>query len=574
MDNELTASYLKKRNWVSDFLILIKSIFEILPLLLTVYIINQIMFNSMDLNNLLIISLLIIIFSVLKSVFYGLSIWKTHEYAYEVLVEIRLKVINHLKKLSLGFFQDKKIGNFSNIINHDVEQIELYLAHASPEIMSMTLIPILIFIILLICNWCLALALVSTMPIIFILKKITDYYLSDSLRKFTESSKKMSEDLVEYINTISVIKAFSNNENKTNDVLNGMNDYLKWIKSEMLNITIPSAVISFFSELGLILLIIIGSKLLVDNEIPLIIFILSIILGEQFSKTINRFPTYQHINIILNESIRKINTILNVNPIAKDNITKNPINGDIVFKNVDFSYDGNEKALSDINMIFKENSTTGIIGSSGSGKTTIANLIMGFWKVDKGSVTIGNTNVDSISEKDLSSLISIVQQDVFLFNQSIEDNIRIGRENATKEEIIEAAKKAQIHEFIISLKDGYDTVVGENGVKFSGGEKQRISIARMILKDSPIVILDEATSAVDSANEYLIHEAINNLGKNKTVIIIAHHLNTIKNLDNIILMDNGKLICSGKHEILLNCQKYRDMLNKQNQVDNWQIKEI
>ena len=438
----------------------------------------------------------------------------------------------------------------------------------------MFLIQILIVITILFFDWRLALSLVSTIPIIFILKKLTDYYLKDSVRKFTESSKQMSENLVEYINTVSVIKAFSNNETKTDEVLMDMKDYIKWVKSEMLNITIPMSLISFFSELGLVLLIIIGSNLLVNGKISVMIFILSIILAEKFSKTINKLPTFQHFNIILNESIRKINTILSVNPLIKSDLVENPKNGDIIFNDVDFSYNGDEKVLFNINMTFKENSKTGIIGSSGSGKTTIANLIMGFWKVCAGSITIDGVNINNISEKNLSNLISIVQQDVFLFNLSIEENIRIGKPDASKKEIIEAAKKARIHDFIISLKDGYDTLLGENGVKFSGGEKQRISIARMILKDSPIIILDEATSAIDPDNEFLIHDAINSLGKDKTLIIIAHHLNTIKNLDNIFLMDRGEVICSGKHDTLLNCQKYREMLNKQNQVDNWQIKEV
>ncbi|WP_220607940.1 ABC transporter ATP-binding protein [Methanobrevibacter oralis] len=574
LDETLTVKYLKKRNLFPDILILLKSIFEILPILFVVYIINKIMFNSIDFNNLLFLSIFIVVFSILKSFFYGLSIWKTHEKAYEMLVEIRLSIIKHLKKLSLGFFQDKKIGNFSNIINHDVEQIELYLAHALPEINSLFLIQILIVITILFFDWRLALSLVSTIPIIFILKKLTDYYLKDSVRKFTESSKQMSENLVEYINTVSVIKAFSNNETKTDEVLMDMKDYIKWVKSEMLNITIPMSLISFFSELGLVLLIIIGSNLLVNGKISVMIFILSIILAEKFSKTINKLPTFQHFNIILNESIRKINTILSVNPLIKSDLVENPKNGDIIFSDVDFSYNGDEKVLFDINMTFKENSKTGIIGSSGSGKTTIANLIMGFWKVGAGSITIDGVNINNISEKNLSNLISIVQQDVFLFNLSIEENIRIGKPDASKKEIIEAAKKARIHDFIISLKDGYDTLLGENGVKFSGGEKQRISIARMILKNSPIIILDEATSAIDPDNEFLIHDAINSLGKDKTLIIIAHYLNTIKNLDNIFLMDRGEVICSGKHDTLLNCQKYREMLNKQNQVDNWQIKEV
>lgn len=199
---------------------------------------------------------------------------------------------------------------------------------------------------------------------------------------------------------------------------------------------------------------------------------------------------------------------------------------------------------------------------------------MGFYGVDKGQVRVGGKNIENMDEGELRKLISIVQQDVFLFNLSIEENIRIGKKNASREEVIEAAKKAQLHDMIMTLKNGYDTVVGESGAKLSGGEKQRISIARMILKDAPVIILDEATSAIDPYNEFLIQRAIDNLAENKTIIMIAHHLNTIVNANQIVVMQEGRVIGKGIHEELVDsCCLYKQMIEEQRRVDNWEIKE-
>ncbi len=200
---------------------------------------------------------------------------------------------------------------------------------------------------------------------------------------------------------------------------------------------------------------------------------------------------------------------------------------------------------------------------------------MGFWQPSNGTISIAGVDIKEMSEKQLNSLTSIVQQDVFLFNMSMEENIRIGKPDATMDEIIVAAKKARIHDFIMSLPHKYDSTAGESGVKFSGGEKQRISIARMILKDAPIIILDEATAAVDAENESYIQAAIDDLSKDKTVIMIAHHLNTIKNVDQIVVMDGGKIADKGSHlELIESCELYKKMVSDQNKVDHWNIKEV
>jgi ATP-binding cassette subfamily B protein len=564
----------KKGSLTSRVFMAISVFSGIIPFIIILKIIGLLSNNEITIEIILKLGGIIIICQASKALFYGLSMWKAHDFAYSTLSEIRLNIINHLKKLSIQFFQNRKIGDLTNIINHEVDQTELYLAHGLPEITIATLIPITIFICLLIIDWRLSLALVSTVPLVFLYQKLLNRLIADKFMKYAISTKKMSEDLIEYISTISVVKAFSKEERKTKKVLDSMNNYMSWVKNMTVSISFPMSFSIMLMEGGLVVLAIVGSLLLKNNKIDVNTFILAIILGGIFSNTFAKFTTFHHISIVFKNALGRINSILSVNPINNNTISRNLESGKIEFQNVDFSYEGHKKNLDNINITFKEHSVNAIIGASGSGKTTIANLIMGFWRTDSGLITINGKDINKMSEYDLSNLVSIVQQDTFLFNLSIEENIKIGKKNASKKEVIEAAKKAQIHDMIMSLPKGYKTIVGESGAKLSGGERQRISIARMILKNAPIIILDEATSAIDSANEYLIKKAIENLGKNKTIITIAHHLNTIINADQIVVMENGKIVGKGTHkELLKQNQLYKKMIIEQNLVDNWEIKE-
>ncbi|WP_324825219.1 ABC transporter ATP-binding protein [Sinanaerobacter sp. ZZT-01] len=573
-DSKKLSEQVKAKSLPSNIFLGASILFGLAPSIIIVVMVGFLMNGSFDMRHFGISAAGITASLLLKALFYALSIWKAHDAAYGTLTDIRLNMIEHMRRMPISFFQKRKTGDLANIINHDVEQAEVYLAHAIPEIMSSTIIPAAIFVVVLIMDWRMGLAMVSTLPLVYLLRKGVNSMWFRRARKFSASKQKMSEDLVEYIANISVIKAFAKEEQKTKNVLNGIKEYLRWVKKSTIGVSIPMSIITMLMESGVILIIMVGSTLFLEGQISVQQLILAFILGGVFSASFSKMATFQHYGIVFNQSMRNVGSVLGEEAPRRSNLLSEADAGDIVFKDVSFSYDKDNEVLSYINLTFKENSLNAIVGSSGSGKSTLANLIMGFWEPDSGMVSIGGKNIADMTEQTLAGLVSMVQQDVFLFNLSIEENIRIGKPDATLEEIMEAAKRAQIHDFIVSLPKGYDTMAGEAGVKFSGGEKQRISIARMILKNAPIIILDEATAAIDPNNEHLIQKAISNLGKDKTIITIAHHLNTIVGANQIIVMDAGKAVAAGTHEELLaTCPLYAEMVEQQNKVDTWQIKE-
>ena len=384
---------------------------------------------------------------------------------------------------------------------------------------------------------------------------------------------KMREELMEYVKNISVIKAFAKEEEISERTLKTAREYIYWVKKSMGAITIPMGLIDIFMEIGVVIVMILGSIFLYQGNITTPNFILAIILSSAFTASISKTATLQHFSIVFREALNAIGKVLTV-PLPNKKTEQGLEFGNIEFKDVNFAYGKDGFELKNINLTFKKNSLNAFVGASGCGKSTVSNLLMGFWDADEGQILINGKDIKEYSQENISMLIGSVGQDVILFDLSIFENIAIGKFNATKEEVIEAAKKARCHDFISALPNGYETRVGEMGVKLSGGEKQRISIARMILKNASILILDEAMAAVDSENERLIGEAIDDLSKDKTIITIAHHLNTIRDSDQIIVMDKGVVLDTGSHEELMKrCEFYKDMVEAQNKVDRWNLKD-
>ena len=561
------------KNGLSNSLLALKIVFDLIPQILLVYLISSLITNNISEDNLKYIFLGIFISFALKGVFYYFATKVAHEKAYEKLTELRLDIIGHLKKLSLGFFKEHNTGELTNIVQHDVEQVEVYLAHGLPEIMSVTLLPTIIFIVMIFVDWRLALGMIVGVPLMYLVKVLSQKTMDKNFAIYFNHENKMREELMEYVKNISVIKAFAKEEEISERTLKTAREYIYWVKKSMGAITIPMGLIDIFMEIGVVIVMILGSIFLYYGNITTPNFILAIILSSAFTASISKTATLQHFSIVFREALKAIGKVLTV-PLPKKKTEQGLEFGNIEFKDVNFAYGKDGFELKNINLTFKKNSLNAFVGASGCGKSTVSNLLMGFWDADSGRIEINGKDIKDYSQENISNLIGSVQQEVILFDLSIFENIAIGKLNATKEEVIEAAKKARCHDFISALPNGYETRVGEMGVKLSGGEKQRISIARMILKNAPILILDEAMAAVDSENEKLIGEAIDDLSKDKTVITIAHHLNTIRNSDQIIVMDKGLVLDTGSHEELMKrCDFYRDMVEAQNKVDRWNLKD-
>ena len=561
------------KNSLSNSLLALKIVFDLIPQILLVYLISSLITNNINEENLKYVFFGIFISFVLKGVFYYFATKVAHEKAYEKLTELRLDIIDHLKKLSLGFFKEHNTGELTNIVQHDVEQVEVYLAHGLPEIMSVTLLPTIIFVAMIFVDWRLALGMIAGVPLMYLVKVLSQKTMDKNFAIYFNHEKKMREELMEYVKNISVIKAFSKEEEISERTLKTAREYIYWVKKSMGAITIPMGLIDIFMEIGVVIVMILGSIFLYYGNITTPNFILSIILSSAFTASISKTATLQHFSIVFKEALKSIGKVLTV-PLPTKNTEQGLEFGNIEFKDVNFAYGKDGFELKNINLTFKKNSLNAFVGASGCGKSTVSNLLMGFWDADSGRIEINGKDIKDYSQENISNLIGSVQQEVILFDLSIFDNIAIGKLNATKEEVIEAAKKARCHDFISALPNGYEIRVGEMGVKLSGGEKQRISIARMILKNAPILILDEAMAAVDSENERLIGEAIDDLSKDKTIITIAHHLNTIRDSDQIIVMDKGVVLDAGSHEELMKrCEFYKDMVEAQNKVDRWNLKD-
>lgn len=561
------------KNSLSNSLLALKIVFDLILQILLVYLISSLITNNINEGNLKYIFLGIFISFVLKGVFYYFATKVAHEKAYEKLTELRIDIIGHLKKLSLGFFKEYNTGELTNIVQHDVEQVEVYLAHGLPEIMAVTLLPTIIFIAMIFVDWRLALGMIAGVPLMYLVKVLSQKTMDKNFAIYFNHENKMREELMEYVKNISVIKAFAKEEEISERTLKTAREYIYWVKKSMGAITIPMGLIDIFMEIGVVIVMILGSIFLYQGNITTPNFILAIILSSAFTASISKTATLQHFSIVFKEVLKAIGKVLTV-PLPNKKIEQGLEFGNIEFKDVNFAYGKDGFELKNINLTFKKNSLNAFVGASGCGKSTVSNLLMGFWDADSGRIEINGKDIKDYSQENISNLIGSVQQEVILFDLSIFENIAIGKLNATKEEVIEAAKKARCHDFISTLPNGYETRVGEMGVKLSGGEKQRISIARMILKNAPILILDEAMAAVDSENERLIGEAIDDLSKDKTVITIAHHLNTIKDSDQIIVMDKGIVVDAGSHEQLIDrCDFYKNMVDAQNKVDRWNLKD-
>ncbi|WP_291580574.1 ABC transporter ATP-binding protein [Clostridium sp. UBA6640] len=541
----------KFKLYLSALFSVISSLLSIVPYILMYNIVLELFKNTVDYERIKSMAITVGVIVVIRMAVFLLSGVFSHIAAFTILYELRMKAINHMSKLNMGFFTGHTLGEVKKTINEDIEKLENFIAHQIPDLSSAAVTPIIIIGYLIYLDW--RLASVLFIPIILgIISQIGMFKaMNERMEHYHYLIQKLNSTIIQYINGMNVMKAFNlsaKSFKNYKDITKEYADY--WV--QMTKESSPAyAVFLVLIDSGLLFMIPIGGIMFLKGNINVSTYLLFLILSSNFLTSFKQLLEFGVSFSMLLEGAGKVRDILD-QPIQVEgsrNLNEK-INGKIQFNNVTFKYD-KEEVIKNLSLTIEPKSVVALVGPSGSGKTTLGQLVGRFWDVDKGSITIDGIDLKDIKMEELMDKVSFVFQDVFMLQDTILENIRMGS-NKTMDQIIEASKKAQIHDFIMSLSDGYNTSIGENGIKLSGGEKQRISIARAILKDSPIVILDEVTSYSDIENESKIQEALRNLLKGKTAIIIAHRLYTIKNADKIVVLDEGKIIEQGKHNYLMN----------------------
>lgn len=529
-----------------------------------------------------------------KVLFSCLSTTISHTATYYTLRDLRENITAKLARVPMGTILDTPSGQYKTTIVDRVEGMESTFAHLIPEMTANVLVPIVIVVYLLILDWRMALLSLVTLVVGLVVMSAGMKNYPVKWEGAVKAGKQMADAIVEYIGGIEVVKAFSQSAGsykKYSDVVNyNANYYVDWMRENQktmsaYNAILPSVLICVLPcgfafwlsgslELSTFLSIVIFSLGLIGPIIAAFTFTDDLaVLGtnvEEISQLLNAGNMASLLQMLA-ASMDTANSIDDTPVMDEKGADITPKSSEIVFNKVDFSY-ADRKILDQVSFTIPEKTTTAIVGPSGAGKTTMCNLIARFWDVNAGKITIGGTDVRDFKLDSLMKNISMVFQSVYLFADTIENNIKFGCPDATHEQVVEAAKKACCHNFISALPDGYDTVIGEGGGTLSGGEKQRIAIARAMLKDAPIIILDEATSSVDPENEDELQRAIEALTHDKTIIMIAHRLKTVRNADQILVLDNAHIVQRGTHaELIRQKGLYADFVSARQEAIGWKL---
>lgn len=506
-----------------------------------------------------------------------ISIMCSHIAAFNILYELRMALVRKMVHLPLGFFTRRSSGELKKIVNEDIERIELFVAHHIPDTITGIVLPLLIMSFLFIVDW--RLALVVFIVFIFAIAILQRMMNSTKSRKTTmdylQVQGKMNGSIVEYIRGIQVVKIFNRSTENFERLQHNIEDYRKFAVA--VTREYAPAMTWFSAVLSSILLFLIPTAVIAllnapsyPAYIPTVLMFL--ILGSSIFFPLNKLMFVGGFMQQNSVGVELIDDILDKDELKQPDSPENPHDASIVFEHVFFTYD-KTPILKDVSFEAQPGTVTALVGPSGAGKSTIAMLAARFWDTQRGNIYIGGVNIKNIASEQLMENVAFVFQDNMLFFDTIEENIRMGNKQASLEEVQNAAKAAQCHEFIEKLDNGYQTLVGEGGTYLSGGEQQRIALARAILKDAPIILLDEATAYADPENEGKILESFSHLIKGKTVLVIAHRLSTISNADQILVIDKGQVAECGTHDKLL-AEKgiYTRMWNTYSQSREWVIK--
>lgn len=487
-----------------------------------------------------------------KVIIMYISLLLSHLAAFDTLFGIKHDLIKKIGVLPLGFMNNRTSGAVRKIITEDVDRIELFIAHHLPDSVSGVVLPILAVGFMFTIDWRLALIALIPIPLaIYAMNRAFTDTRTRSMKQYYDALEKMNGTIVEFIRGMPVVKVFNQTTrsfSRLSEAVYTYRDYVNAWTAEM----VPSYVVfTVCTNLPLLFILPAGLWFLLTGSLTIPEMVLFLILGTGYTSSMVKMATFSGIWRQIIEGIDRIDDILDQPEMAIPPLTRQPENYTIRFDHVTFAYGNGRPAIENISFTASEGTVTALVGPSGSGKSTIAQLIPRFWDAGCGTISIGGVDIRQIPPESLMDIIAFVFQDAFLFHETIEENIRMGRPEKTFDEIIAAAKAAQAHEFIMALPQGYQTTIGSDGTYLSGGEQQRIVLARAICKNSPIVILDEATAFADPENEYRIQQAITSLLKGRTVIMIAHRLSTISRADQILVMERGRICESGTHGDLL-----------------------
>ena len=516
---------------------------------------------------------------LLNVLLYTASVALSHIVAYGTLYQCKINYVSHITKLPLGYHLKMGSGKLRKIMDDNIESLEGFIAHDLPNMVSAFVAPVVMLVLVFAVDWRFGLATFVGIIVSFLVYGVTSG--GNKTKKLMEDYQTSLEDMsnasVEYIRGIAVVKAFKQTAFSFKRLYDSIKNYTKTVIPYSLSQELMTA--AFTAALNGIYLFIIPVGIWIGSSTndyqafvaPFIFYLIFVpVIASILMKVL-----YASVNAMqVGNAVEHMDQVLAEPEIPEKGTSQKPSTYNVVYDNVTFCYteDETNAALQSVSFTAPQGKVTAIVGPSGGGKSTIASLLPRFYDVEQGAIRIGGVDIRNMSTGDLMDTVSFVFQDNFLFKQSILDNIRMGNPNATEEEVIAAAKAAQCHEFISELPQSYQTVFGKDGVKLSGGQIQRIAIARAIVKNAPILVLDEATSFSDPENEHLIQQALSELMKGKTVIMIAHRLSTIRNADQILVVDHGKIVQSGTHdELMAQAGRYQDLWNNYTAALTWKF---
>ena len=553
-------------------LAVIHSVLSLVPYALVFYIIKELTQSQPNFTTIQQYVVYAIVMVIVSMVAFLLSGILSHIAAFNILYGLRKTITEKVGILPMGYLSHRNSGAFKKIISDDVERIETFVAHQIPDFVKAVALPLLTLGYLFSEDW--RLALISCLPLLVLVVIMPLMFGSKNqnlTQKYHHSLEEMSAGIVEYVRAMPVMKIFQQSAETFDKYGKKVLTFHRFVSDWIRHSSPPFAIFMSFASNAMLPVLALGLYLYFHNGLTLATLLFFLILGTGYMRPVFAMSNMAMQLQLIEQGIQQIDKILEASVLPETHTPQEPSHYDIRFDKVSFAYDGEHYVLNDINFIAKEGSITALVGPSGAGKSTVGQLLSRFWDVQEGNISIGGVDIRQLSTEKLMQMVSFVFQDSFMFAQTMYENIRMGM-NKTKEEVIAAAQAAQIHDFIMSLPKGYDTLFGQQGVHLSGGEQQRFQLARAILKNAPILVLDEATAFADPENEYKIQQAFSELIKGKTVLVIAHRLSTITTADQIIVFEKGEINAIGTHnELLQSSELYQRMWNAHNRAQDWNI---